>query len=115
MAVDYPLMGHGELFARLAEGRGAGITVVTPNARLASAFLAEFDARHAANGHSVWETPDILPLDAFLQRLWEDALYAEGGQPVPLLLSAAQEHALWEEVIGATAYAEVFLSRALTA
>lgn len=115
MAVDYPFMAPEELFARLGEGRAAGITVVTPNARLAEALLAQFDARQAKRGLAAWETPDILSFAAFVQRLWEDALGAEGDRPAPLLLSGAQEQALWEEVILATKYARAFLSCALAA
>ena len=115
MAVDYPIIEPGELFAKLAEGGAAGITVVTPNVRLAEALLAQFDARQAARGLVVWETPDILSFPAFVQRSWEDALASQGERTVPLLLSAAQEQALWEEVILATKYARTFLSCALAA
>jgi ATP-dependent helicase/nuclease subunit B len=115
MAVDYPFIASSELFEKLAEGAASGITVVTPNARLAEALLAEFDARQAARGLTAWETPDILSFAALVQRLWEDALAAQGDRPVPLLLSAAQEQVLWEEVILATKYARAFLSCALAA
>ena len=40
---------------------------------------------------------DILPLDAFIVRLWEDALYS--GRELPLLLTPAQEQAMWEEML----------------
>ena len=77
-----------ELFSRLAEGHAARVTVVTPNRRLAQSLMAEFDAHQAARGLPAWEAPDVLPLDAFVARLWEDALYS--GQDLPLLLTAAQ-------------------------
>jgi probable DNA repair protein len=92
-----------ELFKRLAEGHAAGITVVTPNRRLAQVLRAEFDDDQADRGHSVWEDADILPLDAFAARCHEDAAYSEhaaaGGEPLPMLLSEAQSRALWEEAI----------------
>jgi probable DNA repair protein len=86
-----------DLFARLAEGHAARITVVTPNRRLSQSLTADFDAHQAARGLAAWEAPDILPLDAFVVRLWEDALYSE--RELPLLLTPAQEQAIWEEIL----------------
>ena len=40
------------LFARLAAGLAGGVTVVTPNRRLAQALAREFDAAQAAQGRS---------------------------------------------------------------
>src|SRR5438445_171573 len=91
-----------ELFQRLAEGHAARITVVTPNRRLAQALTAEFDAFQIGKGLSVWEAPDILPFGAFVERLWEDALYSELGDKLPLLLTPAQEQLLWQEVIASS-------------
>ncbi|HUN68616.1 MAG TPA: hypothetical protein VMU46_07455, partial [Burkholderiales bacterium] len=95
-----------ELLARLAEGHTAGITVVTPNRRLARVLKAEFDARQAERNLPVWDDADILPLDAFAARCFEDAMYsgnaASGGEPPPVLLSGAQSRALWEEAIRAS-------------
>jgi probable DNA repair protein len=86
-----------ELFARLAEGHAARITVVTPNRRLSQGLMVDFDAHQAARGLAAWEAPDILPLEAFVVRLWEDALYSE--RELPLLLTPAQEQAIWEEIL----------------
>jgi len=88
-----------ELFERLAQGHAAGITVVTPNRRLAQVLKSEFDSFQAGRNLSVWEDADILPFDAFAGRCYEDALYAESGGGLPLLLSPAQSRALWEEAI----------------
>ena len=86
-------ISKSDLFARLAEGHAARITVVTPNRRLAQSLGADFDAHQTARGLAAWEAPDILPLDAFIVRLWEDALYS--GRELPLLLTPAQEQAMW--------------------
>ena len=93
------MLSKEELFARLAQGHAAGITVVTPNRRLSHALMLEFDAHQAARGLDAWEAPDILPLGAFVERRWEDALYSERGGELPLLLSGAQEEALWQEIL----------------
>jgi probable DNA repair protein len=93
------LLSQAELFVRLAEGHAASTTVVTPNRRLAQALTAQFDAVQIANGLSVWEAPDILPFGAFVERLWEDVLYSDLGEDLPILLTAAQEQALWQEIV----------------
>ncbi len=94
-----PALARADLFARLAEGHAAGVTVVTPNRRLAQALAAEFDQRQLAAGRAVWESADILPLASFVERLYDDALHSEAGAALPLLLTPDQAQALWEEVI----------------
>ena len=93
------MLSKQDLFARLEQGHGAGVTVVTPNRRLAHALMLEFDEHQLARGLTVWEAPDILPLGAFVERLWEDALYSERGGELPMLLTPAQEEALWQEIL----------------
>lgn len=102
-----PAIEKQELFARLAEGHAAGVTVVTPNRRLAQALKSEFDSFQSNKNLSVWDDADILPVGTFVERLYEDALYAgsPSGNPseiasgLPQLLAPAQERALWESVL----------------
>ena len=100
---DYAVLSKAQLFARLArgfdQGLAGGVTVVTPNQRLAQALAREFDAEQAAQGRSVWESADILPYAAFVQRCYEDLLYSELASGLPILLTPAQEQALWEDII----------------
>src|SRR5580765_3229657 len=96
------MLDHSQLFARLAEGHAARITVVTPNQRLAHRLTLDFDDYQLARGLTSWEAADILPFGAFVERLWEDALYSDGGERLPLLLTAAQEQHLWERILAAT-------------
>jgi probable DNA repair protein len=91
-----------ELLERLARGRAARVTVVTPNLRLSQVLRSEFDAFQAGKGLSAWEDADILPFGAFLERLYEDALCSGLGERLALLVSDAQESALWEGIVGAT-------------
>ena len=94
------MLSKADLFARLsAEGHAAGITVVTPNKRLSQALMAEFDVFQIDKQLTVWEAPDILPFGAFVERLWEDALYSDLGEKLPLLLTPAQEQHVWEEIV----------------
>ncbi len=88
-----------ELFARLEQGHAAQVTVVTPNRRLAQSLMADFDAFQTEKNLTVWEAPDILPFGAFVERLWEDALYSDLGESLPLLLTPAQEQHLWQEIL----------------
>ena len=93
------MLSRAELFARLAEGHAARVAVVTPNKRLSQALMADFDAHQIRRDLKVWEAPDILPFDAFVERLWEDALYSDLGETLPLLLTPEQEQHLWEEIL----------------
>src|SRR3954471_476288 len=95
------MLDHSQLFARLAEGYAARLTIVTPNQRLAQRLTLDFDDYQLARGLTSWEAADILPFGAFVERLWEDALYSDGGERLPLLLTAAQEQYLWERILAA--------------
>jgi probable DNA repair protein len=99
-----------ELLQRLAAGHASRLSVVTPNRRLAQELAREFDAGQAAKDLKVWETADILPLSAFIERLYEDALYADLAAQLPLLLTPAQEQALWEAAIRASRWGEALLA-----
>jgi ATP-dependent helicase/nuclease subunit B len=92
-------LSKAQLFTRLAEGLAGGVTVLTPNQRLAQALAHEFDATQTAQGRSAWESADILPYAAFVTRCYEDVLYSEISPDLPVLLTPAQEHALWEDII----------------
>ena len=101
----FPALDKSVLFDRLAAGLAGGVTVVTPNARLAQALLREFDAAQAAKGLRTWETADILPWTAFVTRLYDEALYAAQTTPaarLPILLTQPQELSLWEQAIEAS-------------
>ncbi|HJS37708.1 MAG TPA: hypothetical protein VJ789_06205, partial [Burkholderiales bacterium] len=99
-----------DLFARLAAGHAARVTVVTPNARLARELAREFDAGQAAKDLKVWETADVLPLSALVERLYEDALYSELAGELPLLLTPAQAQALWEAQIRSSEWGGALLA-----
>ena len=100
-----------ELLAKLE----SGATLVTPNRRLALHLRREFASAQQIAGRSVWKTADILPLAAFVERSYDDALHASGPHALPPLLSAAQEAALWEEIIRRSDTASGLLSAAQAA
>lgn len=107
---DYAAVSKSQLFARLAEGLAAGVTVVTPNQRLAQALAREFDAAQAARGRRAWESADILPYAAFIQRAYEDALYSGLAPELPIALTPVQERAVWEDVIRRSRAGEALLA-----
>ena len=63
-----------------------------------------------ARGLVVWESPDIVPLGAFIERLYQDALYSEIARGLPLLLTPIQEQAIWEAVVAGSEAGSVLLS-----
>ena len=60
----------------LAQRIEAGCAVVTPNRRLAARLKHQYDARQVQAGKPAWPTADILPLSAFVERAYGDALYS---------------------------------------
>ena len=103
-------LSKSRLFEHLAEGLAVGATVLTPNQRSAQALVREFDAAQAAQGRSAWESADILPYFAFVERCYQDALYSGLASDLPVLLTPAQEQALWEDAIRTSKLAETLLS-----
>jgi probable DNA repair protein len=97
--LNFPKVFPNEVFIHLAAGLKAGVSVITPNRRLAMALKREFDGFQAARGVLVWDSADILPISAFMVRLYEDALYSDQGVHLPTLLTSAQEQVVWENVI----------------
>ncbi|MBA4141700.1 MAG: PD-(D/E)XK nuclease family protein [Nitrosospira sp.] len=96
---DFPQVTLPEIFSTLAAGINAGVTVITPNRRLAVALKREFDQSQATKGIPVWESADILPVLAFVERLYVDVPYSGKAFPLPTLLTPAQEQVLWEDAI----------------
>lgn len=76
-----------------------GTTLIARSRRLARALTEAFHQRQRELGRSVWARPDILPLDAFLDRMWRAWLWRGPGDPGPALLGPLQEETLWEMVI----------------
>ena len=106
---------RSKLFTRLARGHVERIVVLTPNRRLAQALEGEFDRAQLATGLASWEAPDILPFDTFVERCYEEALYAPGGSDLPTLMSPEQERLLWEDAVATGDWVGKILSKGATA
>ena len=77
----------------------AGATVLTSSKRL-SRVLTQFVQRgQRERGLSVWRTPPILPLDAFVRKCFDEWLYSGRASACPSVLNSVQEEAAWEQII----------------
>ena len=76
---------------------GADSTLLTVNNRLALELRARHDRNQVAAGRKVWPSADILPWNAWLQRLYQQLL--DDGYTELDLLSPAQERLLWEDIV----------------
>jgi len=86
---------HEEIFRALQEGA----TLITASRRLARVLAREFHTLQAARGRMVWNRPDVLPLDAYLDRTWGEWLGNWADERAPVLLDTLQEQMLWEQII----------------
>lgn len=72
-------------------------TVLTPTPLLASVAAEQFARAQIKDGLDSWERPAIYNIDAWLAVCWQEARYNDPD--APSLLSAAQEHELWRNII----------------
>jgi probable DNA repair protein len=79
----------------------AGTTLVTASQRLARHLASTYGSAQQAQGAVVWEAPDILPWQQWLERFWQESFGLLDANTPQLLLSDFQEQTLWEEAIRA--------------
>lgn len=70
-----------------------GIPVLTVNVRLSRRIGNIYDMAMQDEGHTMWQTPQILPLSSWITKLWEE------GWPQIALISNVRATALWEQII----------------
>ncbi len=73
--------------------------VITGNSRLSRILLKKFDTEQVQAGRQVWESPPILPWEAWLRQLWGQGVLSDPAA-TPVLLNRSQELNLWEQIIG---------------
>lgn len=76
-----------------------GAQVVTATRRLARRLRLNFAKRQRDKGQAVWNTPDVVPWREWLSRLWGEIAETHPNGERQRLLNAAQERALWEDVV----------------
>ena len=72
-----------------------GETVVVPSRQRSEAVRLAYAATALEAGRSVWQTPDVLPLDAWKAR--EIERRAASGESLPRLLTPAEDWLLWRQ------------------
>jgi ATP-dependent helicase/nuclease subunit B len=83
----------------LLRALASGATVVTPNRRLARAIAALHDRCERDAGRVVWPAARVLPWDAWLHALWQDAILC-GAAPEQLRLrSPLQAAHAWRRIV----------------
>lgn len=75
-----------------------GTLLLTANKRQSAYFRGLYESAQLAAGRAAWDTPRILPWQAWLQNCWEEALLVS-TQPLPVVLSQTQENYLWQSII----------------
>jgi len=108
-AETFPAISRAELLGRLAQAAPGALTVITPNQRLARALQQEFCEFRLEQGLALWDSADILPWSGFVERAAEEARYSDAAA-LPLPLSAAQSHIIWEHLLRASPAGEGLLA-----
>ena len=76
-----------------------GVTIVTPNNRLARTLVARYDAAMAHAGRATWAAARALPWQSWLDTLWLDALAAHAlADPRPVVAAPAAAF-LWDRIV----------------
>lgn len=92
----------------------AQTTILTPNRRLAATLHQRYQAYQQCLQQDCWETPDILPVSSWCERLY--ATYTVSTtHPTPLRLTSAQERLIWENILLATQEHDALLQTSDTA
>ncbi|MFO7930216.1 MAG: PD-(D/E)XK nuclease family protein [Desulfosalsimonas sp.] len=100
MTLNIPEISAGKCFDRIARGAVA----VTSTRGLARRLAAGYAESRLEKGYRAWETPDVLPMGAWLSRLFDDAFYCAGSMHTdnsqgPQLMSDLQETLVWERIV----------------
>lgn len=87
----------------------AGEPILTANDRLRRHLLKAWDQHQRARGLRAWEAPEVLPLNRWLDRLWQQLLERGHEGCDRALAGRHQRQWVWEQVIGASDEARALL------
>lgn len=102
------------------------MTILTPNRRLSAHLLKQHNQAQATNiapAHDThvlsnincWPTIDVLPIQSWLLRIWNEYSSQQITQTLPQLLTAQQEAILWEEILNQSSLKNSLLQISATA
>src|ERR1700722_3622245 len=82
-------------YEQLLKNLTQGVLVITPTQHLAFFLEQEYTKLQLNENKVVWVKPEIFSFSSWLKQIWLNVKFSEGI----LLLSAAQEYALWQKII----------------
>lgn len=83
---------------KLFQAINAGATLITPNRRLSATLHKLYQNYQINQQQKSWETPTILSVSAWIERLFYDYI-SQTFTHYPLLLNSIQEQFLWEKIL----------------
>src|ERR1700761_2018999 len=86
--------------AQLMAAAAAGLTVLVPNAELATALADAVEREHRRAGREIWATPKVREFVSWLREL--HALRLLANPALPRCLTDLEERELWRSVIDAS-------------
>ncbi|MBF0310028.1 MAG: PD-(D/E)XK nuclease family protein [Magnetococcales bacterium] len=95
-----------------------GALLLTANRRLSRHLRLAYGAYQRTGGRLAWESPRIVPWNAWMTTLWAEVAegaFPGGGAPLPHRLSPVQEELLWLGLLSASSAGEGLLHRRGTA
>ncbi|MDT8364566.1 MAG: PD-(D/E)XK nuclease family protein [Nitrosomonas sp.] len=78
---------------------GRDATIVTGNQRLARVLHQHYNQSMIEAGHQAWQAADILPWNAWMQRMWQEAIVAKKTASDLFLLDPHQERQVWHQIL----------------
>ena len=102
---------------QLASALDRGALFLTPNTRLASYLREVLDVlltEHQASKKPVWQSPELLPFNAWTGLQWNAAMLSGKVSP-QLILSAGQDALYWEQALDRSPIAQTLMSPAAAA
>lgn len=101
-------------YIEILQQLGNNSIILTPNRRLALFLQAAYQRCKLAEKKSCWETPLILPVNVWIDELWNE--YSRKTlSALPHILNASQEQILWETILTGSSYQNCFLQVSDTA
>ncbi|SMN12018.1 RecB family exonuclease [uncultured Candidatus Thioglobus sp.] len=93
------------MYAEMIQAIAQGFTIVTPNKRFARVLQTQYIKTQLAQQKQVWETADVLPWAAYVQRLWQQT----APQDSLILLNTPQQRLVWQQIIEQSTYSKELL------